>query len=579
MTIVSQTDRSVTFGLTAAAAQYPVGLQTALVTFRNTATNATLTRNAYLNTHGSDSMSVSPNGSWTVSGPRGGPFSPTSTDYTVRNDGTTPLSWSATTDLTWVRIAPTSGTLQPGTTATVSLTLNGTANGLQRGFYASEIVFRNTTNDSGSQFRGLNLQVNDAPTCSDAFADAPTLSRLSGTIAGSLVGMTGEAGEPGHAGAPAPFNSVWCRWTAPATGQATIDTLGSGFDTTLAIYTGSTLPGLTHVAANNDRSGGNTKSWVRFPVTSGTTYLIAVDGAAGATGSYLLNWSLSIPGSTLVSSILPTARSVSATGVADARPDVSPQPDLLFPAATAFASMINTGSEMATNCGIALPLGLTAKFTYQPTNASNQTSGKPDDLVNILPGATQSFVFGITPVQELDSADVNLQFACENTLPAPTVSGLNTLTLSATSEPVPDMIAIGATPSGDGISAIPGNTGTVFWAAAVVNIGAAAAITATIDDNGLGLGAQVAVCESDPSTAACVNPPTIGPSATFNSTSNGINTFTIRVTGTGDVPFDPANNRLFLRFRTADGVTRGATSVAVRTVSAPADNRKAAAAK
>jgi hypothetical protein len=37
------------------------------------------------------------------------------------------------------------------------------------------------------------------------------------------------------------------------------------------------------------------------------------------------------------------------------------------------------------------------------------------------------------------------------------------------------------------------------------------------------------------------------------------------VTATGDVLFDPANNRIIVEFRDAGDVVRGSTSVAVRT--------------
>jgi len=42
-------------------------------------------------------------------------------------------------------------------------------------------------------------------------------------------------------------------------------------------------------------------------------------------------------------------------------------------------------------------------------------------------------------------------------------------------------------------------------------------------------------------------------------------TFAIFVAGSGPVTFDPAANRVFVRFRDGGGTIRGATSVAVRT--------------
>ncbi len=120
---------------------------------------------------------------------------------------------------------------------------------------------------------------------------------ISGTIlttTGSNVGATKEPGEQFHAGNPGGA-SVWWRWTAPANVAVTINTVGSSFDTLLAIYVqfGQNLFQLT----SNDDTGTNLQSGVNFTTFSGATaYFIAVDGynagsnpATAAQGSIRLN--------------------------------------------------------------------------------------------------------------------------------------------------------------------------------------------------------------------------------------------------------------------------------------------------
>jgi len=60
--------------------------------------------------------------------------------------------------------------------------------------------------------------------------------------------------------------------------------------------------------------------------------------------------------------------------------------------------------------------------------------------VNIAAGASQSFVFGFTPTAEIAATEVAPVFQCANSTPAATVVGVNTLLLSASSAPVPDLI-------------------------------------------------------------------------------------------------------------------------------------------
>jgi hypothetical protein len=104
----------------------------------------------------------------------------------------------------------------------------------------------------------------------------------------TTAGATREAGEPNHAGNPG-GHSKWFTWTAPGPGQMTIHARSTDFDTLLAVYTGTSVGALTTVVANDDMDG-STDSQVGWKVVAGTTYVIAVDGVAGGTGAFTLDW-------------------------------------------------------------------------------------------------------------------------------------------------------------------------------------------------------------------------------------------------------------------------------------------------
>jgi len=128
----------------------------------------------------------------------------------------------------------------------------------------------------------------------DNFANAIALQTNSGTLTGSSVSATREPGEPFHAGFLGD-KSVWYSWVAPLDLQITIDTIGSNYDTTLGVYTGTAVNQLVTIAQNDDIvSGTNRASLVQFNVVAGTTYRIAVDGWNGEYGNVTINWSAGV---------------------------------------------------------------------------------------------------------------------------------------------------------------------------------------------------------------------------------------------------------------------------------------------
>jgi hypothetical protein len=139
-------------------------------------------------------------------------------------------------------------------------------------------------NSADSRFLDASQPIGVA---NDAFASAQDLEGGVVSTVGTTVGATREAGEPNHAG-QAGGASVWYRWRAPTGGPVTVRTVGSSFDTLLAVYSGSALDGLSVVTSGDDVSVTELTSEATFDATAGTTYRIAVDGYDGDVGAVAL---------------------------------------------------------------------------------------------------------------------------------------------------------------------------------------------------------------------------------------------------------------------------------------------------
>lgn len=373
----------------------------------------------------------------------------------------------------------------------------------------------------GSQLLGF-LPNNNASQANGASADGSV-------IVGESMGLTGTIY------ARKPF-----RWTQ-ANGMQSIESLLQAAGVNLA---GFRL--LTATAVSADGS-----------------YIAGLGNQSGAIKGWVAYLPLIPPATTIVASILPTARTTTfGTPV------------------TAFATIINAGSVTARSCGIELPplsnpQGITTGFKYQTTSAStNVPNGTANTPVDIAPGNFQSFYFAVTinsnSTDYLSSIqNLPLVFTCANAAPARTVYGVTSFVTTASQTLIPDMLSIASVPTQDGILALPGPTGAAAMATAAINIGGPGQITCSASPNPYGftnrtLPATISLCQTN-AQGQCTNPQTPGTSTSLTVAANDLVTFSIFVQGTGTpITFDPANTRVF--FACKQGTTSlGEASVAVRT--------------
>ena len=294
---------------------------------------------------------------------------------------------------------------------------------------------------------------------------------------------------------------------------------------------------------------GDLQTWIRNELLAPDWLRIGTD-IVGGSPAPTFNMAFALTGvtsdATLAASVLPTSRSV-----------------VVGTPATAFATVINTGATTATQVGISVIGTVPGAFSYRTTNAQNQVIGTPNTPVDIAPGGQQSYVLSLTPDTPFLPLDVAFAFGGTNTNPALVVPGLDTLLLSSSASPVPDVVALAATTGNNGIVNVAGANGNGAFAVATVNVGAAAPITVSADTGATTLPVLLFVCQTNPVSGACLAPPVAR--VTTSIGANATPTFGVFVAGQGVVPFDPVNNRVFVRFNDGGGLTRGSTSVAVRT--------------
>jgi hypothetical protein len=252
-------------------------------------------------------------------------------------------------------------------------------------------------------------------------------------------------------------------------------------------------------------------------------------------------------GNTLFAATLPASRSIQVGNTA-----------------TAFATILNNAGVAATGCGIVPATLIPARFLFQTTDpTTNALTGTANSNVSIPAGKSQSFLIAFTANAPMTSANVALGFSCVSSDIVPTIVGVNSLLMTFDANPVPDMIAVGLTPTNDGFSHTGGASGTGVFAIASANIGATGQLTARARLSDPTLPAVATVCQTNPSSGACMATPAATTSATIAQNQNS--TWAAFIQASGMIASDPAANRVFFEFLDQGGVVRGSTSTAITT--------------
>lgn len=137
-----------------------------------------------------EALHIFPDTGFSSLGGVGGPFTVTLQNLTLTNGGTNTLTWTLANPVSWLDVAPTGGTLNPGATATVAVSLNSAASNLTVGSYSGAVWFTNLNSHAVFE-RDYSLAVLSPPSITEQPADQ---SVLDGAVA--TFSVTADGGVP-----------------------------------------------------------------------------------------------------------------------------------------------------------------------------------------------------------------------------------------------------------------------------------------------------------------------------------------------------------------------------------------------
>jgi subtilase family serine protease len=115
-----------------------------------------------------DGFLITPGRGFTASGPAGGPFNITASNFSLTNSGSASFNWSLINTSSWLNASSSAGTLAAGGNTTVTLSLNSAATKLAAGVYTANVWFTNLTSHA-AQIRQFTLQAGQSVVLNGGF--------------------------------------------------------------------------------------------------------------------------------------------------------------------------------------------------------------------------------------------------------------------------------------------------------------------------------------------------------------------------------------------------------------------------